>query len=179
MLDEETIPRLGDDPAYRDDPLHAGTTANTADAGGDDPLTPLEELAIEHVMGDRPFVVECRLWNLRVRYRVLDERQKQLCVEGAREGRDDAERAMLLPKHWLTRAIVDIDGTAPVAEEHQELVGTDEELGARFVWLLGRKSPFFQRLLTNFLRVQALYGDLLGPDHLPKSSSTADGAGSS
>lgn len=166
-----TVPSLVDDPTYTADPLHAGerpnTVANVAAGDGADPLTPLEALAIEHVMADAPFYVEARIWNLRVRYRVLTKRELLLCEEGAREGATPAEQASLLPIHWLVRAIVDIDGHAPVAEAHEDTVGTDEEPGARLQWLMGRKGPFFQRLATNFLRVQQRYDALMGPDQLP------------
>ena len=159
MIDLGDSPRLADDPDYADDPVHE------ADGADDEAiLTPDEEMGVEHIFGSRSFTVnvEIPVWNMTVRYRVLDDRELMLCDDGAQEAASEASRTRLLGIHYLTRAVVDIGGEPPIGD------ATEDTRGARFAYFLSRKGPVKTLLLTQFFTVQARFWALLNGESIPK-----------
>ena len=161
-MPDATIPHLADLPAYANDPIHA------ADPDAPDPaaLTPLEELAVEHVFGGKPFIIEATLpgiGNFKVHFRILKDWERLAVNDGADEAKAPANTTVLERLHTLTRAVVDLDGNPPLPEDAKE-----DTLAARFQYFSELPAPTNDLLYLRLAQSYALYRALVMGESIPK-----------
>lgn len=162
-MPDATIPHLADLPAYTSDPVHA------ADPNAPDPdaLTPLEDLAVEHVFGGKPFLVEATLpgiGNFTVRFRILKDWERLAVNDGASEARAPQNESVLERLHTLTRAVVDLDGAPPLPQDAKE-----DTLAERFRYFSELPAPTNDLLYLRLAQAYVLYKALVLGASIPKS----------